>query len=307
MEAFGGRIMHAHDYRSAEEFTDQRILVIGTSYSAEDIASQCYKYGVKSVHLSWRSAPMGFHWPDNFTTVPLLEKITPGSKTCHFKDGSTAEIDAIILCTGYKHHFPFVDPSLRLSTGNRLVCDDLHEGVVWPHNPRMMYIGMQDQWLTFNMFDAQAWYARDVIMGRIALPDRVAMQEEWQQWRAEEDALDATDEALIRFQCRYTQRLIEMTDYPKFDMEGVIQTFVAWEHHKHEDIMSFRDKPHKSIMTGHIAPVHHTTWLEDFDDSISNYVNGNKNTTRKPREHKTVPKEPCPRAHQCFRHIFARA
>jgi len=108
MEAFAGRIMHAHDFRSAEEFADKNVLVIGTSYSAEDIASQCYKYGVKSVHLSWRTAPMGFPWPDNFTTVPLLTKITPGTKTCTFKDGTTAEIDAIILCTGYQHHFPFL-------------------------------------------------------------------------------------------------------------------------------------------------------------------------------------------------------
>ena len=30
---------------------------------------------------------------------------------------------------------------------------------------------MQDQWYTFNMFDAQAWYARDIILGKIKLPD----------------------------------------------------------------------------------------------------------------------------------------
>ena len=30
MEAFQGRIMHAHDFRSAETFKDQRVLVIGT-------------------------------------------------------------------------------------------------------------------------------------------------------------------------------------------------------------------------------------------------------------------------------------
>ena len=24
---------------------------------------------------SWRTAPMGFHWPENFNTVPLLEKV----------------------------------------------------------------------------------------------------------------------------------------------------------------------------------------------------------------------------------------
>ena len=55
MESFCGRIMHAHDFRSAEEFKGKDVLVIGTSYSAEDIASQCYKYGVKSVTCSYRT------------------------------------------------------------------------------------------------------------------------------------------------------------------------------------------------------------------------------------------------------------
>ena len=39
-----------------------------------------------------------------------------------------------------------------------------------------MYLGMQDQWYTFNMFDAQAWYARDVILEKINLPSLSEMQ-----------------------------------------------------------------------------------------------------------------------------------
>jgi trimethylamine monooxygenase len=100
LETFPGRVLHAHDYRSAEEFAGKNVLVIGTSYSAEDIASQCYKYGVKSVTCSWRTAPMSFHWPENFRTVPLLEKVE--KDVCYFKGGENAKIDAIIFCTGYK-------------------------------------------------------------------------------------------------------------------------------------------------------------------------------------------------------------
>ena len=36
---FGGRIMHAHDFRDALEFKDKDVLILGTSYSAEDIGS----------------------------------------------------------------------------------------------------------------------------------------------------------------------------------------------------------------------------------------------------------------------------
>ena len=45
LDSFAGRIMHAHDFRSAEEFKDKSILVVGTSYSAEDIASQVRSAG----------------------------------------------------------------------------------------------------------------------------------------------------------------------------------------------------------------------------------------------------------------------
>ena len=87
----------------------------------------------------------------------------------------------------------------------------------------MMYIGMQDQWFTFNMFDAQAWYARDIVLGRIKLP-RKEMLRQWSHWRKMEEAIEPTDEANMRYQGNY-RRLLDMTDYPEFNIEGMIQNF----------------------------------------------------------------------------------
>ena len=36
-DVFNGRILHAHDFRDAVQFKEQNILVVGSSYSAEDI------------------------------------------------------------------------------------------------------------------------------------------------------------------------------------------------------------------------------------------------------------------------------
>jgi trimethylamine monooxygenase len=55
---------------------------------------------------------MGYEWPENMKEVPLFLKVE--GKTAHFKDGSTKEIDAIILCTGYQYYFPYMHDSLRL-------------------------------------------------------------------------------------------------------------------------------------------------------------------------------------------------
>lgn len=306
------RIMHAHDFRNAEEFTNQRILIVGTSYSAEDIASQCYKYKCKSIHLAYRTAPMGFHWPDNFHQVKGNLASIDGKKVM-FTDNTSTEVDIVILCTGYKHHFPFMAPDIRLKTANRLWCDDLYEGVVLPSNPKALprppHTRIRSHYLpaalppgllhwdarsvvhlqreccsacsptvrpsprsAWQMFDAQAWYVRDVIMGKIRLPSKKEMELSWAQWRKAEEAIEATDEANIRYQADYTKRMIEYTDYKMFNIEGVVQCFLEWEHNKHENIMTFRDKPHTSLMTGTTAPVHHTPWLRAFDDSIECYV-----------------------------------
>lgn len=270
-DTFNGRILHAHDFRDAREFKGKTVLVIGTSYSAEDIASQCHKYGAKRIICSYRTAPMNFHWPDNWRTVPLLTKVDGNTAT--FKDGGTADIDAIILCTGYLHHFPFLSDELRLQTTNRLWPLDLYQGVFWEANPRLMYLGMQDQFYTFNMFDAQAWVARDVIMGRIQLPALQAMREHSAKWRAREEQLE-TDEDMIVFQGDYVKELIAQTDYPDFDVDGVNRTFVEWEHHKHADIMNYRNNAYRSLMTGNMQPAHHTPWLEAMDDSMESYLSG---------------------------------
>ena len=66
--------------------------------------------------------------------------------------------------------------------------------------------------------------------------------------------------------------LHKATDYPVFDYEKTVQEFMTWEHNKHENIMTFRDKSHTSAMTGTKAPIHHTKWLDALDDSMKCYM-----------------------------------
>ena len=267
---FNGRILHAHDFRDAREFAGKDILIVGTSYSAEDIGSQCWKYGCKSVTVSHRTAAMGYDWPDNWKEVPLLQKVEGNTAT--FKDSSTGHVDAIILCTGYLHHFPFLPDTLRLRTKNRLATADLYKGVAWVKNPKLFYLGMQDQWYTFNMFDAQAWYVRDVIMGRLAVPAVEAERAADVVARvAAEDAV-VDGYGAIAYQGDYVQELIDLTDYPSFDIPGSNAAFYAWKKHKVKNIMTFRDNAYASVMTGTMAPLHHTPWKDALEDSMESYL-----------------------------------
>ena len=268
-ENFLGRVLHAHDFRDATEFTGKDVLIVGASYSAEDIGSQCHKYGAKSVTTTSRSGGMGFDWPDTWEEKPILTHVD--GKTVHFTDGTTKDVDAILLCTGYKHHFPFMDDDLKLVTKNLLWADNLYMGVVWEDNPGLFYLGMHDQYYTFNMFDAQAWYARDVILGRIDLPSKEERLAHDAEWKARNDALETASEE-IDYQGDYTQMLLDQTDYPALNIPQINQMFKDWKGHKGDDIMGYRNLGFPSPVTGTMAPPHHTPWIEALDDSMEDYL-----------------------------------
>ena len=269
LSQFPGRVLHAHDFRDACEFAGKDLLLVGSSYSAEDIGTQCYKYGAKSVTFSYRSAPMGYDWPEAFSEKPLLLRVE--GNTAHFADGSRQDVDAIILCTGYQHHFPFLPDALTLRTRNRLYPQGLYKGVFWIDNPKLVYLGMQDQYYTFNMFDAQAWYARDVMLGRIALPDADAMRADSEAWFARENACADHDQD-IDFQAAYVRDLVDRTDYPEFAIETVAGMFKQWLRDKQAGILDYRDRSYRSTITGTLAPPHHTRWMEAMDDSLEAFL-----------------------------------
>ena len=268
-ERFTGRILHAHDFREAMEFNGQDLLIVGSSYSAEDIGSQCYKYGARSITTAYRTQPMGYKWPKGWEERPQLVRVE--NDLAYFADGSSKRVDAIILCTGYQHHFPFLPDELALKTNNRLWPAGLYQGVVWEQNPQLIYLGMQDLWYSFNLFDAQAWFARDCMLGRIELPPKADMQADSKRWREEEENLQTTA-AMYEFQGRYIGRLIAQTDYPRFDIEAVNRIFLQWKRDKKHDIMGYRDKSYTSVITGTKAVPHHTRWMQALDDSLQEYL-----------------------------------
>lgn len=266
---FPGEVIHAHEFRGAERFAGQRLLLIGGSYSAEDIGIQSHKMGARQVTMSYRTQPQGFAWPDGVDEVPEVARFD--GSVAHFVDGTSREFDAVVLCTGYLHHYPFLPHESRIDSPNNLYPDGLYRGVTWQKNPRLHYLGAQDQWFTFNMFDAQAWFVRDLILGRFALPDADARQAHIDEWKSAYAEV-ATDEAAVRFQADYIRDLIEQTDYPMFDLDEVVATFLAWKADKKVDILTYRDKAYPSVMTGTMATVHHTAWMDELDDSRERYL-----------------------------------
>ena len=121
------------------------------------------------------------------------------------------------------------------------------------------------------MLDAQAWYARDLMLGCVRLPSVQAMQLGSEQWREKELAIE-TDADSYGFQSDYIEHLISMTDYPEIDVAAVNRIFLKWKADKKKDIMGYRDKVYRSVITGTQAVPHHTRWMQAMDDSLASYL-----------------------------------
>ena len=80
----------------------------------------------------------------------------------------------------------------------------LYRGVVFEPNPRLFYLGMQNQFYTFGMFDAQSYYVRDVILGRIRLPPVENMKADSQKWREREESLQSVTEMMYVHSMAYS-------------------------------------------------------------------------------------------------------
>ncbi|MGL4582633.1 MAG: NAD(P)/FAD-dependent oxidoreductase, partial [Flavobacterium sp.] len=261
--------LHAHDFRGADQFKDKAILLIGSSYSAEDIGVQCFKHGSKSVTISYRTIPIGAKWPKGIEEKPIVTHFV--GDVAYFKDGTHKKYDAVVLCTGYQHKFPFLPDNLRLKTKNNLYPDNLYKGVVFNENERLLFLGMQDQYYTFNMFDTQAWFARDYMLGRITLPTKEERGKDIAKWVDLEKASKSGEEH-VDFQTAYIKELMNLTDYPSFDIDKVAEMFKSWLIDKETNILNYRDKVYTSVMTQVSAEQHHTPWMKELDDSLERYL-----------------------------------
>ncbi len=123
---FNGTIVHSSEMdKIGPSVKGKRIMLIGDSFSAEDLALQCIKLGAERMYITSRycqgvACDHG-SWPQD--KVELLQFCTPhavrdghtivtkGTKEGH-GEYEIEDISIIIFCTGYDSNMTFLDPSL---------------------------------------------------------------------------------------------------------------------------------------------------------------------------------------------------
>jgi cation diffusion facilitator CzcD-associated flavoprotein CzcO len=90
-----------------------------------------------------------------------------GSKA-FFVDGTAAEVDTVIYCTGYKVTFPFLDERFLPARDNHV---DLYRRVVSPDHPGLYFVGLvQPIGAIMPLAEAQSAWVADLVSGAGTLP-----------------------------------------------------------------------------------------------------------------------------------------
>ena len=93
-----------------------------------------------------------------------------------FVDGSAAEVDTVVYCTGYKVTFPFLDERFVSVHDNRV---DLYRRVVDPDHPGLYFVGLiQPLGAIMPLAQAQSEWVADLVEGRGALPPYDEMRQQ---------------------------------------------------------------------------------------------------------------------------------
>jgi hypothetical protein len=160
----------------------QRVVVVGASVSAADIAVDIVNTAKTPVHCVTIGHTTNVFFGDTafdhpkIKQHPSIAKVT--DRTVHFIDGtSIPDVDHIIFGTGYSWTLPFL-PSVPVRN-NRV--PGLYQHIVWQDDPTLLFVGAVGAGLTFKIFEWQAVYAARILAGRGTLPPR----EEMQRWEDE--------------------------------------------------------------------------------------------------------------------------
>ncbi|XP_027124333.1 flavin-containing monooxygenase FMO GS-OX-like 8 [Coffea arabica] len=179
MEAWKRKQIHSHVYRVPEPFRNEVVVVVGNSYSGQDISIELVPVA-KDVHLSVKDLKIAEGLAKiiskhcNFYLHPQIESLQEDGRVA-FVDGSLIFADSIIYCTGYSYSFPFLDTKGIVSV------DDNRVGPLYEHTfppklaPSLSFVGIPRKIIGFPFFESQAKWVAQLLSGKRKLPSQEEM------------------------------------------------------------------------------------------------------------------------------------
>lgn len=169
---FRGLQIHSRDYRNPNLYNSKRVLIVGGSFSAVDIADKITPVA-KKVYIS--------HWGSllqkvtNVTLKPSVSQLYNDGAV--FIDGSKEDFDIILYCTGYERTFPFLTKECGITVEDNWV-QYLYKHTVSIEKPTLYFIGVPHYIGTFINSDLQARFSVAALDGKFSLPSKEEMRKE---------------------------------------------------------------------------------------------------------------------------------
>ncbi|KAL6417414.1 hypothetical protein ACFW04_012765 [Cataglyphis niger] len=161
IESFHGGCIYSHQYRMPEVYiyAGKKVCILGASWSGIDIAMEVSQYADKQRRAK--------------TNIESVQG------NVFFRDGSSAEVDSFIYCTGYKFTYPFMSTKVEIRTDDNHV-EPIYKLLVHMDYTNPFFMGLSAIMILFPMFHIQAKYILEVLEGRIQLPSSQRMREEYE-------------------------------------------------------------------------------------------------------------------------------
>ena len=171
--SFPGIIMHSHYYRRPDPFQGKRVVILGASYSGQDICLEVAKCA-DVVYLSHKNI-LSSELPLNVEQHRSISSVS-GDGTVQFDDGQQRKADAILLCTGYRFSFPFLDHECGIQVTNNRVTH-LYKHIFDIKYPTLSFIGIPLRVCgIFTMINLQAQFITAVLSKQRHLPSEDEMR-----------------------------------------------------------------------------------------------------------------------------------
>lgn len=191
--------------------------------------------------LSHNKSPIKSRLPDNVTEQAGVKELTQNGVL--FRNGDSAEIDVLLLCTGYRFTFPFLSKECKVKIEDERVTP-LYKHIFHSEYPSLSFIGICKTVCPFPQFHNQAFLIKNMVEGIIKLPSRAEMDDDIERdyrWRLDQGMPQRHAHTMGKLQWMYNDELSTIGEFERIP-KAVMILYDAVHEQRTYDVMNYKSR-----------------------------------------------------------------
>jgi len=246
LESFAGRVLHSHNYRRRDAFAGRTVAMLGAKASGFDLSRDVAKVAERVLLCAREHTDVSTVGVSrNIELRPSIVSLDDDHSIALADGTVVGGVDDVILCTGYRYDFPFLDPRAGIVEIVDNNVEPLWLMLVAVRIPSIAFVGLPFQVVPFALFERQAAFFAALLSGRVAPCDRRTREAEWAAHEAERLARGVARRHFLRLgdeQVEYGNLLARRCGAPPLpSWFGALHQAVREMRRVHPD--DYRDRP----------------------------------------------------------------